>query len=672
MSWYNNRKHSVTKWFQPMSILPINLDDLINARSVESVRREFKGTWSAPILEQTVRTISAFANDFFNLNGGYIVIGVDEQGGLPVLPPRGLEGFNLDEIQKQIRGNCRKIDPEYQPVIAPEVYQDRQILVIWAPAGDVRPYQAPETTRGGERRYYVRQGAETVEAKGDSLTQLMAMTAKVPFDDRRSLGHTVDVISPTLVRHFLSDIKSDLVSPGAQVADRDLYRYMRISAQVNGFDAPRNVALLFFVNDPEIYFPGARIEVVQFGDGAGGDLIEERLFRGPLSAQIRQALDYLDALSTTMIRKIPRQAEAHRTVAFPYEAMEEALVNAVYHRSYEGVPEPVKVYLYPDRMEIISYPGPAPGIEMRHFQVGATVPPVPSRNRRIGEFLKELRLAEGRGTGIPKIYRKMNENGSPRPIFEFDESRTYFRVILPAHPQYVVIHALRESAHLWAAGERQRAVENLEQAVSQAVNSGALVAQLIEYHASLGNVHAAERLFASVQSGAPMMDAHLPFLAMAKHYLDRSEFSKAADLLSQVPSPTRIDDLIELAVLYKRSGRFADAHSVFASNYDMIKDSAKAVHEYAQTKLKLSMTSASRDRTTKQRLTRDAVELLRRAIQLSDDRVRNAWCYFDLAKALTWLKSPDTEVRQAYEKALELQPNEPRFRESFEDWEQKR
>lgn len=103
----------------------------------------------------------------------------------------------------------------------------------------------------------------------------------------------------------------------------------------------------------------------------------------------------------------------------------------------------------------------------------------------------------------------------------------------------------------------------------------------------------------------------------------------------------------------------------------MIKDSAKAVHEYAQTKLRLSMSSTSRDRATKLRLTRDAIELLRRAIQLSDDRVRNAWCYFDLAKALTWLKAPDTEIRQAYEKALELQPNEPRFSESFEDWERK-
>ena len=35
------------------------------------------------------------------------------------------------------------------------------------------------------------------------------------------------------------------------------------------------------------------------------------------------------------------------------------------------------------------------------------------RNRRIGEFLKELDLAEGRNTGIGKIVRAMRENGSP-------------------------------------------------------------------------------------------------------------------------------------------------------------------------------------------------------------------------------------------------------------------
>jgi ATP-dependent DNA helicase RecG len=66
-------------------------------------------------------------------------------------------------------------------------------------------------------------------------------------------------------------------------------------------------------------------------------------------------------------------------------------------------------------------------------------PPAPARNRRIGEFLKELRLAEGRSTGIPKIYRAMRENGSGDPEFDFDAARTWFRTTLPAHPEYAAI-----------------------------------------------------------------------------------------------------------------------------------------------------------------------------------------------------------------------------------------
>ncbi|MCL4256095.1 MAG: hypothetical protein KJ043_20225, partial [Anaerolineae bacterium] len=86
------------------------------------------------------------------------------------------------------------------------------------------------------------------------LTQLMQMTAKIPFDDRRNLYTSIDVLSPTLVRNFLSDIKSDLVAAEVQVSDYDLYRNLRISVKVNGYEAPRNIALMFFVNNPEDYF----------------------------------------------------------------------------------------------------------------------------------------------------------------------------------------------------------------------------------------------------------------------------------------------------------------------------------------------------------------------------------------------------------------------------------
>ena len=87
-----------------MKILPINLEDLIHARSVESVRREFKKTWSEHIRESVIHSICAFANDFYNLNGGYIILGIEEKDGQPVLPPYGLENQNIDKIQMQISG----------------------------------------------------------------------------------------------------------------------------------------------------------------------------------------------------------------------------------------------------------------------------------------------------------------------------------------------------------------------------------------------------------------------------------------------------------------------------------------------------------------------------------------------------------------------------------------
>ena len=58
------------------------------------------------------------------------------------------------------------------------------------------------------------------------------------------------------------------------------------------------------------------------------------------------------------------------------------------------------------------------------------------RNRQIGEFLKELDLAEGRSTGVPKILRAMRNNGSPPPSFETDDDRTWFLVRLPTHPSF--------------------------------------------------------------------------------------------------------------------------------------------------------------------------------------------------------------------------------------------
>lgn len=59
------------------------------------------------------------------------------------------------------------------------------------------------------------------------------------------------------------------------------------------------------------------------------------------------------------------------------------------------------------------------------------------RNRRIGDFLKELHLTEGRGTGVPKIYRALERNSSPTPILETDPYCNYFLTVIYAHPDKV-------------------------------------------------------------------------------------------------------------------------------------------------------------------------------------------------------------------------------------------
>jgi ATP-dependent DNA helicase RecG len=82
-----------------------------------------------------------------------------------------------------------------------------------------------------------------------------------------------------------------------------------------------------------------------------------------------------------------------------------------------------------DRIEILSHAGPMPPIT----QDDLTKERIVSRkylNRRVGDLLKELRLTEGKGTGIPKIRRAMKNNGSKEPMFETDNERSYFMTTL--------------------------------------------------------------------------------------------------------------------------------------------------------------------------------------------------------------------------------------------------
>lgn len=128
--------------------IPTNLKTLLSGEVVEWARIEFKETWDA---EASLKTICAFANDIDNWGGGYLVIGVrDAQGrpdSLPGVAPDKVDGYLKDMLNK-----CKRIQPEYMPIVEVVDYQSKKFIVVWAPGGSIRPYFSPKNGEGLQRK----------------------------------------------------------------------------------------------------------------------------------------------------------------------------------------------------------------------------------------------------------------------------------------------------------------------------------------------------------------------------------------------------------------------------------------------------------------------------------------------------------------------------------------
>ena len=340
------------------------------------------------------------------------------------------------------------------------------------------------------------------------------------------------------------------------------------------------------------WFRGANIEVVQFAADRAGDVQEERTFGGGLVDQLRDCLNHLENLSTYHLHKQWDRSQVRGWVSYPLPALRETLVNAVYHRGYDvDQPEPTKVHLYPNRVEVISYPGPVPGIEPRHLVPNAETRAVPARNRRIGEFLKELGLAEGRLTGLPRVYQAMEANGSPAPRFEFDEQRTFFQATLPAHPEFGALSALRDAAHLRTLGEHEEAFRRIESTWMSNRASAILASEMIRACAERHDLETAEEVLVAFEaSGPPHAVPHVTNTLVEVLIDSRGEREKrrALQLLRRGGPALFGQDAIDAAILARRVRESDVAHRYFERAGDAVHADARALLEFAQTKIWLA------------------------------------------------------------------------------------
>lgn len=438
------------------------LIDLKDLSKRESERVEWKE--NVADIEDVIKTSVAFANDYSNLGGGYIICGAKEtkdEHGFQKLVEIGLTSTRLKEIEGKVIADLReKVFPPIVPLTEEiPVSDDRRILAFIIPSSkDAHSYRASGKDTS---TYYVRIGRETREAKNGILRELLIQKRELePWDRRINTKADLTDIDLIVLREYLQEMK--VWDPNKALED-----YLSDNERISSFVSPlvekeritnvlkpRNFTLLMFSNDPLKFFSGAYVILsIYKGKDRSEPTSERHEIAGNIVQQAKKCIELLNTETYTAFDKtdnIPNQLK------YPARALQEAIVNCLVHRDYE-IDQPCRITVFIDRIELYS-PGSLPrAIERDKFIAGRATPFW--RNQSLAYFFNKLQLAQAEGQGIPTILRTMKEEGCPTPSFEIEpESLT---CILPAHPRHALakeIHAIENEIIL---GKNEQASQKL-------------------------------------------------------------------------------------------------------------------------------------------------------------------------------------------------------------------
>jgi predicted HTH transcriptional regulator len=186
---------------------------------------------------------------------------------------------------------------------------------------------------------------------------------------------------------------------------------------------PTAAGLLLLGKNPEAFFPQVRVAANAFGGKERGEPIDRENIRDALPLAIERTFQFLkrNMRHTTRIEGFTK-VEIHE---YPYEALREAVVNAVAHRDYDLAGSCIRVEKYVDRIEIVSPGLPPEPITLQKIERLDYI--ACSRNPNLARGLSFFERIEEQGDGLRRIVRESEGIGLRRPRFEFRDG--HFKVI---------------------------------------------------------------------------------------------------------------------------------------------------------------------------------------------------------------------------------------------------
>ena len=349
---------------------------------------------------------------FSNLEGGMVVLGVDDDGRIA--------GLTRDRLEEWVMTACRdKIRPGIIPFF--ETVRDMQPGVDVAIVRVPRGFNVHSRWHNNRHTYYIRVGTQSREPTPEELSRLFQQRGAFRAELRPVSGSTIDDLDRRRLKDYFERVRQQDVPADGDEAG---WRTLLVNTEVMVEDGATLSGMLLFGIAPNRFVPQAGIDAAAF-PGLEKDYAarERRALRGPMTplldrhgavleaGLVDQALEFVRR-NTPMTASLEGGTRRIERPAYPDEAVREAVVNALVHRDYLLANTDVELAAYRDRLEIIS-PGRLPnGITPERMRAGTRA----ARNQLLKDVMRDYGYLEHMGMGVPrKIVRGMREHNETDP-----------------------------------------------------------------------------------------------------------------------------------------------------------------------------------------------------------------------------------------------------------------
>ena len=238
-----------------------------------------------------------------------------------------------------------------------------------------------------------------------------------PFDESTHADIELSDLSKNKIKSFIKSAREKRDFKVVKGATPE--RILTSLGLINDTGRILNPAALLFGKNPQKHFITSEVKCVQFfANQVSKPLADYQIYKGDVFELVDQATYFV----MTHIRNWVGTRDSGETAAvptkfeLPYDAVKEAIVNAVCHRDYTSKAS-VQVMLFSDRLEVMS-----PGALPRGMTVTKLAKPHKSIpvNPHLANAMYLAGYVERAGTGTEDIINKCKEWGLLAPVWEDD------------------------------------------------------------------------------------------------------------------------------------------------------------------------------------------------------------------------------------------------------------